>query len=72
MWIDAHHEHDSNQVIMLVMNVICDVKQRKGSLPPTLKIQADNTTKENKNIYMFAMCATLVGLGFFKEVHLFF
>ena len=72
VWIDAHHKHDSNQVITSVMNVICDVKRRKGFLPPTLRIQADNTTRENKNIYMFAMCAVVVGLGFFKEVHLCF
>ena len=72
VWIDAHHKHDSNQVITLVMNAICDVKQRKDFLPPTLKIQVDNTTRENKNIYMFVMCASLVGLGFFQEVHLCF
>jgi len=72
VWIDAHHKHDSNQVITSIMNVICNVKQWKGSLPQTLRIQADNTTRENKNIYMFAMCAALIGLGFFKEVHLVF
>ena len=72
VWIDAYHKHDSNQVITSLMNVISDVKRRKGSLPPTLRIQADNTTRENKNIYMFVMCAALVGLGFFKEVHLCF
>ena len=65
VWINAHHKHDSNQVITSVMNVICDVKRRKGFLPSTLRIQVDNTTRKNKNIYMFAMCATLVGLGFF-------
>ena len=72
MWIDAHHKHDSNQNITLVMNAICEVKQRKGFLPPTLRIQSDNTMKENKNIYMFAICASLGGLGFFQEVHLCF
>ena len=72
VWIDAHHKHDSNQVITTVMHVIADVKKRKGKLAPTLRIQADNTTRENKNIYMFAMCASLVGLGFFKEVQLCF
>ena len=41
-------------------------------LPPTLQIQADNTTRENKNVYMFALCAALVGLGFFQEVGLYF
>ncbi|HYP42796.1 MAG TPA: hypothetical protein VEQ18_02125, partial [Candidatus Nitrosocosmicus sp.] len=41
-----------------------------GMLPPTLRIQADNTTQENKNIYMFSLCAALVGLGFFQEMSL--
>ena len=72
VWIYAHHKHDSNQVITLVMNIICDVKRKKGSLPPTLRIQADDITRENKNVYMFAMCAALVGLGFSKEIHLCF
>jgi hypothetical protein len=41
------------------------LRRRKGRLSPTLRIQADNYTWENKNIYMFALCAALVGLGHF-------
>jgi ribosomal 50S subunit-associated protein YjgA (DUF615 family) len=37
-----------------------------------LRIQADNCTRENKNIYMFALCAALVGLAHFQEVQLCF
>ena len=55
-----------------LLYVIGDVLRRKGFLPPTLRIQTDNCTRENKNIYMFALCATLVGLGFFQEVELSF
>jgi hypothetical protein len=72
VWIHAHHKHDSNQVITSVLHVIADVRRRKGRLPPTLRIQADNCTRENKNIYMFALCAALVGLGYFLEVQLCF
>jgi hypothetical protein len=72
VWIDAHHKHDSNQVITSVMHVIANVQRRKGRLPPTLRIQADNCIQKNKNIYMFALCAALVGLGYFQEVHLCF
>jgi hypothetical protein len=75
VWIDAHYKHDSNQVIMSIMHVIADVRRRKGRLPPTLRIQADNCTRENKNIYIFALCAALVGLGplgYFQEVQLCF
>jgi hypothetical protein len=64
VWIDAHHKHDSNQVIMSVMHVIANVRRRKDRLPPTLRIQIDNCTRENKNIYMFALCAALVGLEY--------
>ena len=72
VWIDAHHKHDSNQVITLVMHVIVDVRRRKGRLPSTLQIHVDNCKRENKNIYMFALCAALVGLGYFQEVQLCF
>jgi hypothetical protein len=72
VWFGAHHKHDSNQVVSTLSYVIGDVLRRKGFLPPTLRIQADNCTRENKNIYMFALCATLVGLGFFQEVELSF
>jgi hypothetical protein len=72
VWIDAHHKHDSNQVITSVIHVIADVQRRKGRLPPTLRTQADNCTRENKNIYMFALCAALVGLEYFQKVHLCF
>jgi hypothetical protein len=38
VWIDAHHKHDSNQVITSVMHVIANVRRRKGRLPPILRI----------------------------------
>jgi hypothetical protein len=56
VWIDAHHKHNSNQVITPVMHVIVDMRWKKGRLSPTLGIQADNYTRENKNIYMFTLC----------------
>jgi hypothetical protein len=41
-------------------------------LPPVLRIQADNCGRENKNIYVLGLYATLVALGFFKEIQLSF
>ena len=71
VWIDSHHKHDNNQVITFIMYAIADVKARRGGiLPSTLRIQADNCGSENKNQYMFGMCAALVGLGYFAEIHL--
>ena len=73
VWIDSHHKHDSNQVITSIMNVINDVRDRRGGLlPPMLRIQVDNCGRENKNQYMFAFCAAIVGLGYFAEVYLSF
>ena len=73
VWIDSHHKHDSNQVITSIMNVITDVRDcRGGILPPVLCIQANNYGRKNKNHYIFALCAALVGLGYFMEVYLSF
>ena len=72
VWIDAHHKYDSNQVITMVMHLIADVKWRKDRLPPTLRIQANNCTYKNKNIYMFIFCTILEAMGYFQEVQLCF
>ena len=48
------------------------MKNRRRTSPPTLCIQADNCSRENKNKYMFAFCACLVALGHFREVQLSF
>jgi hypothetical protein len=72
VWIDAHYKHDSNQVVTSIMEVIRDVKRRHGRLPPYLRIQADNCGRENKNVYILALCGTLVALGIFKEIQLSF
>ena len=69
---DVHHAHDSNQVVTSLAKVLGDVRSRKGSLPPVLQIHADNYGGENKNKYMFAYCASLVALGYFREVRLSF
>ena len=72
LWFDVHHAHDSNQVVTSLAKVLGDVRSRKGSLPLVLRIQADNCGRENKNKYMFAYCASLVALGYFREVRLSF
>ena len=55
------------------MNVINDIRDRHGGLlPPVLRIQADNCSQENKNQYMFAFYAALIGLGYFAKVYLSF
>jgi hypothetical protein len=68
VWIDAHHKHDSNQVVTSIMKVLQDVRRRCNRLPHHLRIQGDNCGRENKNVYIIALCGTLVALGFFKEI----
>ena len=65
-------KHYSNQVVTSIMKVLGDIRIRQGTFPPTLRIQADNCSRENKNKYMFAFCACLVALGHFREVQLSF
>ena len=72
VWVDAHHKHDSNQVVTSIVKVLGDVKIRRGTLQPTLRTQTDNCLRENKNKNMFVFCACLVALGHFQEVQLSF
>ena len=41
-------------------------------IPLYLRIQADNCGRENKNVYILALCRTLVALEIFKEIQLSF
>jgi hypothetical protein len=68
LWIDAHHKHDSNQVVTSIMRVLRHVHIARGKLPPILCIQEDNCRRENKNKYLLGLRTTLVGLGYFEEV----
>ena len=67
LWINAHHMHDSNQVVTSMMRVLNYVHNERGDLPLILCIQADNYRWKNKNKYFFSLCTTLVGL---KEVRI--
>ena len=63
IWLDAHHKHDSNQVIMSIVRVLGDVRSRRGTLPPTLRIQANNCARENKKqVHVWILCNTC-GIG---------
>jgi hypothetical protein len=59
VWIDAHHKHDSNQVITSVIHVIADVRRRKGRLPPTLRIQL-TTVHGRTRIYTCSLFVQLL------------
>ena len=72
VWVDAYHKHGSNQVVTSIMKVLGDVQQHYDTFFPLLRIQADNCDRENQIKYVFGLCATLVGLGYFSEVQLSF
>jgi hypothetical protein len=50
------------------MGVLNAVHRARGILPPILCIRVDNCTRENRNKFLFGLCATLVRLGYFEEV----
>jgi hypothetical protein len=51
-----------------IMGVLHAVHSARDILPPILCIQADNCVRENKNKFLFGLCAALVGLGYSEEV----
>ena len=61
--------HDSNLKITVLVNVLLEYSKDR-SLPETLHIQLDNTSRENKNRYVLGFCGALVELKVFKKVHI--
>ena len=65
------YPHDSNLTITILMNVLVHYLSTHPILPETLYIQLDNTSRENKNRYVFGFCSLLVELRIFKKVRLY-
>lgn len=63
-------QHDANTTVTILDQVLSQVKAARGSLPPILYLQLDNTCRENKNKTMFAYLSLLVKLGVFKRIYL--
>ena len=59
--------HDSNLTATLLIKALVKFMEDR-SLPDTLYIQMDNTSRENKNKYVLGFCAALVQLQIFKKV----
>ena len=57
--------HDSNLIIEVLSQVLYSIREK---LPPTLYLQLDNCSRENKNRYFLGFCALLVEKGVFKKV----
>lgn len=58
----------ANHIIECVHRFIQE-RVRSGPLPPTLYVQLDNCSRENKNRYFFAFLECLVAWKVFEEVH---
>ena len=63
-----HEQQGHNVTIQALYEVLSDIKKEYGVLPPILKLQLDNTTKQNKGQYLFGFLAMLVALGHFNEI----
>lgn len=62
------YPHDSNLTITVIVEVLAKYSKEHG-LPPTLYIQMDNTSRENKNKYVLGFSALLVQFGIFDKVY---
>ena len=64
--------HDANVTLQVLMDTLHDIREsNNGNLPPILYLQLDNTSRENKNRYVFGFAALLDNLGWFQKVCLF-
>lgn len=73
LWL--HHgtfPKNSNLIFSLLIHHLHSVRDKNGSLPKKLYIQADNASGENKNRWMLAGLCWLVYLGIFKKIVLSF
>ena len=61
-------KHGANIVIECLHHVLVDYKTNKGSIPPVIYLQLDNTSKQNKNKYMIGFLAWLVAWGVCRQV----
>jgi hypothetical protein len=59
---------DGNLLPTILLDYISRVKAERGSLPPVLYLQLDNTARENKNKFVMTFLALLVERGVFEKI----
>jgi hypothetical protein len=69
----SYFNHDniaknSNLVPTLLLLTLVEIKKERGSLPPVLYLQLDNTCRENKNKNVFAFLQCLVDRNIFRKI----
>ena len=58
------YPHDAN----LTINILLWCLEKHSPLPPVVHLQFDNCFRENKNRYIFGVCALLIELKIVKKV----
>jgi hypothetical protein len=68
--LPSHIAQGNNVTCEVLRRVIDDVRKQEGKLPPILKLQLDNTAKQNKSRFLIGFCQHLVDAGVFKYIEL--
>lgn len=71
-WCFPQYKANNNVTLTSVMLAIERIAETKGSLPPYLLLQLDNSGKDNKSWLLLAFLGMLVELKIFKIVYAFF
>ena len=69
--IPDHEPQGHNTTIQVLHHILCNLA-KKGPLPKVLKLQVDNTTKQNKGQYLYGYLDLLVEYGVFESVEVSF
>jgi len=62
-----HESQGHNSTIQVLHSLLLEIG-KTGPIPPMLKLQLDNTTKQNKGQYLFAYLSLLVEYGIFEGI----
>ena len=62
----------ANLTWTVLWETLCAMRKHYGYWPSVLHVTVDNTTGENKNETLLAMCAWLVAVGYVKQVRVLF
>ena len=62
------HEPQGHNSTIQVLHYLLAALIKKGDLPRILKLQLDNTTKQNKGQYLFGYLNLLVDCGVFESI----
>ena len=70
--IPDHEEQGHNTTINVLHHILVRQLKRHKKLPPILKLQLDNTTKQNKGQFLYGYLDLLVEFGVFENVEVSF